>query len=199
MNECRSYKLAGNAIAGNNTEQSQLVKASSLTSLKIIDSCNKQPCVRTHVRTQLAIANNRQRGKKNSLVKRRKSNLLVMVLINSTEIDSCTEYRSYKLACIEQSYVRTLLASTVHRKEDKKEIKKNGIFKETNECILYKIACTKQTHVYEYVCTQLAVDTNKQMKLANHSWADFVSSLNELVKGELRTLPIRMKMSHAVN
>ena len=33
-----------------------LVKASSLTSLKTIDSCNKLPYLRTHVRTQLAIA-----------------------------------------------------------------------------------------------------------------------------------------------
>ena len=108
MNECRSYKLACYLIAiiVTNTEQYQLVKANSLTSLKTLDSCNEQP----YVRTQLAIAKYSSKSSLTSLNTFESCNesyvRAQLAIAVGTKLNNSTEFEP----CNEQPNVRTQLA-----------------------------------------------------------------------------------------
>ena len=120
----------------------KLVKASSLTSLKIIDSCNEQP----YVRTQLAIATStkemnecrsywRYNLRNATLLKpfARRPYVQLSAREKRRKLNEAQISKKHSYLAIATPYVRARLAIA----------RKNDSTKERNECRSYKLACIK--------------------------------------------------------
>ena len=136
------------AIVDTNTEQSQLVKAGSLTRLKTFDSCNEQPYVRTQLAIATELINSTVRPIGPSKKDREYRVKRIKRLTSRNNTKEMNECRSYKLACTEQPYVRTQLATASQASNSK------------NSRRLYKLACTEQAYaLYAVSYTHLTLPT----------------------------------------